>query len=50
MVYGLLFGGIFMEVLGSFFLKCVNGFWNLILMIMVLVGYFSLLVFVMFVM
>ncbi|WP_436663651.1 DMT family transporter [Lactiplantibacillus plantarum] len=46
MAYGLLFGGIFMEVLGSFFLKRANGFRNLIPTIMVLVGYFSSLVLV----
>lgn len=46
MAYGLLFGGILMEVVGSFFLKQANGFRNLIPTIMVLVGYFSSLVLV----
>ncbi|BDZ32115.1 SMR family transporter [Lactiplantibacillus sp. WILCCON 0030] len=46
MAYGLLFGGILMEVIGSFFLKKANGFRNLIPTIMVLIGYFSSLVLV----
>ncbi|MFB9768852.1 DMT family transporter [Lactiplantibacillus modestisalitolerans] len=46
MAYGLLFGGIFMEVVGSFFLKRTNGFRNIIPSIMVLLGYFSSLVLV----
>ncbi|MCM8609038.1 MULTISPECIES: multidrug efflux SMR transporter [Lactiplantibacillus] len=50
MAYGLLFGGILMEVFGSFFLKRANGFRNLIPTLMVLVGYFSSLVLVTFAM
>jgi len=46
MPYVLLFGGILMEVVGSFFLKKANGFRNLIPTIMVLLGYFSSLVLV----
>ncbi|MFC6181326.1 DMT family transporter [Lactiplantibacillus daowaiensis] len=46
MAYSLLFGGILMEVIGSFFLKKANGFRNLIPSVMVLVGYFSSLVLV----
>ncbi|CAM3239387.1 DMT family transporter [Lactiplantibacillus plajomi] len=46
MAYVLLFVGIFMEVLGSFFLKRANGFRNVIPTVMVLVGYFSSLVLV----
>ncbi|VDG23934.1 DMT family transporter [Lactiplantibacillus mudanjiangensis] len=46
MAYSLLFGGILMEVIGSFFLKRANGFRNLIPSMMVLVSYFSSLVLV----
>ncbi|AVK61310.1 QacE family quaternary ammonium compound efflux SMR transporter [Lactobacillus sp. CBA3606] len=46
MAYGLLFIGIVMEVVGSFFLKKANGFRNLGPTVMVLIGYFSSLVLV----
>jgi len=46
MAYVLLFGGILMEVVGSFFLKKADGFRNLVPTIMVLLGYFSSLVLV----